>query len=492
VIRRPVSLKLLPLALAASFAMTSFTARAEPGVDEPPLPGTPKAVTIPVLQEARLPNGVRVVVAPRHELPLVTVALYLNVGAETDPTGRAGLASLTGALRTKGALVDGKALNATQIAQRAEALGSTLDSSTDWNGSALTMTVATPQLEAATSLIVDSTLHPTLSNVELQRLREQTSDSLQLKMSDPMALAGLVARRAWWGDSVYGGSTTPASLARISRRDVQNFARVQLRPEWATLLITGDVTLEQAKALAQRELGSWKVKGKAPKLAQPEPAAPATSDTVLVNLPGAGQSGVVVVAPTVPYDNPQRRVAQVAAAVLGGGYSARLNEEVRIKRGLSYGAMAGIEFQSVGGAVTARTQTQNATAAQVVQIVRDQVSGIAANPPGPAELEARKAALVGDIGREVETTAGLAGLALGLIGHHAPLTDAQKIVPEIQAVTGSQVQSYAASQWAPSALRTVVVGDMSKSGEGLKAVDRHPLILQSTQLNLESAGLSKR
>lgn len=486
--RRQASLAAASLAalLAGGAALA-----ATPGVDEPPLPGTPRALEVPSFQEARLPNGVRVIVAERHALPLVSVALYLHLGAAADPSGRAGLAALTNDLRTKGAVVGGQRLDATQIARQAEALGSSLDSATDWRGSALTMTVATPKLDAATALMAGSLLHPTLAAGELDRLKQQTADGLKLSLSDPMALAGLTARRAWWGGSVYGGAVTPASLARIGRADVQAFARQQLRPELATLVITGDVTLAQAKALAQRHLGSWKPNRMALPQPRNEAAAPQTPTTVLINLPGAGQSGVVVMAPAVPYNSPDRRVAQVAGAVLGGGYSARLNQEVRIKRGLSYGAGAGLDFQPVGGVLSARTQTNNATAGQVVQLMRDEIVRMGQELPADEELEARKAALVGGYGRQVETTGGLAAVALDLIGRDRPLSDAQTHVPEIQAVTAVQVRDYAAKQWSPMALRTVVVGDMAKAAEGLKPVADKPLTLDAKDLDLESATLVK-
>lgn len=484
------------LAAAALAALTSALVAAPalagtPGVDEPPVPGTPRPLEVPSFAEATLPNGVRVVVAERHALPLVSVALYLHLGSAADPEGRAGLAGLTNDLRTQGATVGGKRLSASQLAQQAEALGSSLSSSTDWRGSALTMTVATPKLAEAARLIVDSTLFPTLAASELDRLKQQAADGLKLSLSDPMALAGLTARRAWWGASVFGGSMTPASLARISRKDVQDFARLQLRPELATLVVTGDVTLEQAKALATQLLGSWKGN----RMALPKPRAEAaeaqTPSTVLVNLPGAGQSGVVVMAPTVPYDSPERMVARVAGAVLGGGYSARLNQEVRIKRGLSYGAGAGLDFQPVGGVLSARTQTNNATAGQVVQLMRDEIVRMGQELPADDELEARKAALVGSYGRQVETTAGLAGLALDLLGRERPLSEAQHYVPEIQGVTALQVRDYAAKQWSPMALRTVVVGDMSKAAEGLKPVADKPLTLDAKDLDLESPTLMK-
>ena len=483
---------LWPLSLGAWLAALMLplgALAATPGVDEPPVPGTPRPLIVPQFEEHTLSNGVRVVLAPRPGLPLVTVALHLGLGSAADPAGQAGLASLTASLRTKGATVQGRALSATQLAQQAEALGGTLDAGAGWQGSTVSMTVATPRLAQALALVVDTTMRPTLAADELARLREQTVDGLKLSLSDPGSLAGLVARRAHWGASVYGGSLTPASLARIQRPDVLAFHRRQLRPDLATLVLSGDVSSEQALVLARQALGAWRPVP----MARPEPrrelASPATPATVLVNLPGAGQSGVVVMAPSVAADSPDRRVAQVAGAVLGGGYSSRINTEVRIKRGLSYGASAGNELQPVGGVLTAATQTNHPTAAQVAQLLQGEITGLARNPPASDELAARQATLVGNFGRQIETTAGLAQVAIDQIERGRPLEELQRLVPEVLAVTAGQVQAFAARHWTAASLRTVVVGDLSAAGDSLRSLDPKALVLESAQLDLESPRL---
>lgn len=486
----PRGLRRTALSLALMGASLA-TQAATPGVDEPPLPGTPRPLVVPQYQEATLPNGVRVVVAERHDLPLVTLALHLRLGAAAEPEGRAGLAALTAELRTKGATVQGRRLDATQMARRAEALGSSLMSAADWRGTSLSMTVATPNAGEAATLLAASLLQPSLAPAELERLKAQTADGLKLSLSDPMALAGLVARRAWWGSSVYGGAVTPASLERIQPADVQAFHRQQLRPELATLVVTGDVTLAQARALAERHLGAWKPNRMALPQARQEPAAPKVPATVLVNLPGAGQSGVVVMAPAVADDAPDRRAAQVAAAVLGGGYSARLNQEVRIKRGLSYGASAAQDLLPVGGVLRAATQTNNATAGTVVTLMREEILRLGREAPPAEELEARKATLVGGFGRQIETNGGLAQLAIDLIGRQRPLAEAQRHVPDIQAISAEAVRDFAARTWTAARLRTVVVGDLDAAAEGLKPVDAQPLVVPAAELDLEAATLQR-
>lgn len=475
--------------LATAAALALATPLAQAANDVLPEPGPTRALEVPAFQEAVLPNGVRVVVAPRSGLPLVTVGLQLRTGSAMDPAGKAGLADIAAQLRTKGATVDGKPLSATQLAARAEALGGALESASGWRGNVVSMSVTTPHLTEAARLVAAAVRAPLLQPAELERLRAQTADALTAAQADPMQLAGWVARRAAWGDSVYGGTLTPQSLARITAADIQALQRAQNRPDIATFVVTGDVTLDAATRLAQTLLGDWKAPRAAAPLPRNEPAAPRVPATTVVNFPGAGQSGVVVLAPSVGQDAPERHVARVAAAVLGGGYSARLNSEVRIKRGLSYGANASLAAQPVGGFVIAGTQTKNPTAAEAAQVMQGEILRMGQDAPAEAELAARKASLIGGIASAIETNAGLAGIALGSLAEGRALDDTAQSVPKLQAVTAEQVKAYAAANWRPDGLRTVIVGDVKEAGASLKALDAKALHLSASQLKLDKAAL---
>lgn len=482
---------LTPLALASSLLLGPTLVQAQPGVDEPPVPGQPRPLVLPAFEETTLANGVRVIVAPRHELPLVSVVLHLRPGNAADPAGREGLTSLTAQLRAKGASRGGRAVGATELARQAEALGGTLNVGSSWGGQSVDMTVATSKLDAATALVVDVARRPLLAADELERLRTQVADSLKFPLSDPMALAGMVAKRSAWGSSAYGGTTTPASLARITLADVQGLQQRLARPDQATLVMAGDVTLAQARALAERLLGDWQTPHDAALAARAEPPSPQLPATVLVNLPGAGQSGVVVSAESVPVDAPDRRVAQVATAVLGGGYSARLSTEIRIRRGLSYGAYASADQQRPGGFVFASAQTKNPSAAEVVKLMREAMLQLGREAPPADELAARQASLVGGFSRHIETTAGLAATVLGEVERNRPLSGLREVAPAIQAVTAEQVRDFAQRHWRDASVRAVVVGDLTAAGESLQALDPQALRLEAPALDLSSPTLGK-
>lgn len=496
---RRIAHRLRPWLLAtAAWALVQPVQAGTPGVDEPPPAGTPRPPQLPRFEDSRLANGLRVVVAPRHDLPLVTVALHLRPGALAESA--TGVASLTATLRTKGARRAGRVYGATALAQQAEALGGSLSAGADWHGTSLSMTVARSQLPAALALIRDVSLSPTLTEDELRRLKDETADGLKMALSDPGQLASQLMRRLDWGDdSPYGRSLTPAGLARLRLADLRAFHQRQLRPDGATLVISGDITLDDAQALAQSALGRWQAPASptpapaaAAKPSPEQPAAARAPSAVLLNLPGTGQSAVWVSAPGVALHSPERRVAQVAAAVLGGGYSARINTEVRIKRGLSYGASAGLESLEVGGRLHASAQTDHGNAAQVLALLRSEITRLGQEAPSAEELAARQATLVGGFGRQTGTTAGLTGVALDLIARQRPLGEAAQLVPELLAVSAEQVRDFAARHWQQAAgLRAVVVGDLAAAGPSLQTATPDAQVLEAATLDLDGLRLGR-
>lgn len=477
-----------PLLRGLGAGLLPMPAWALPGVDEPPEPGLPRPLVLPRFEEARLANGLRVIVAPRPGLPLVTMALHLGFGALADPLGQTGLADITHELRTRGAVHRGQTLDATALARRVEVLGSGLTSATNWRGSALSMTVATSHLDSAAELLADVIRRPTLPARELTRVRERAIDGLKFEQADPSALAGLIARRVAWGRSAYAQPTTRSSLERIHHADVLAQHQRQARPHWATLVLAGDISLPQALTLAKRHWGDWRAQGPTPPAPAAQVADPTLPSRVLLDLPGAGQSGVIVLAPmAVGVDDPQRRIAQVAAAVLGGSYSSRINQEVRIKRGLSYGASAGLNLYPEGGVLVTSTQTNHRSAAEVEQVMREEILRLAREAPTPAELAARQAGLVGGFARQLDTTAGLASLVIDRVERQRALNDVGDVVPAVLAVTAADVQNFAARHWSAAQLRTVIVGDLEAAGSALSRDDAW--VGSARQLRLDVATL---
>ncbi|CAM5622567.1 M16 family metallopeptidase [Rhodanobacter lindaniclasticus] len=475
------------LAVFAAIVFAAGSASAAEFPTTPPAPGPAPQLNVPTPTVQALPNGLQVISVRRANLPLVTAQLWVRRGGEMDPPQLAGLADLTANLLSKGAA--GK--SAPQIAAAAEALGGSLDASAGWDESAIGITVTTPRLPQALGLLAEVVRQPDFADAELQRAKSEAIDDLRLRLSRPTALASLAASRGVFGEGAYGHSRsgTPESLKRISRADVQQLHDALYRPDNAILILAGDITPAQAQQLAQASFGDW---AKPATPLPPRPAGKAASvlpPLLLIDQHGAGQAGVVAAHAAPPRADADYYVGSVANAVLGGSYSARLNEEIRIKRGLSYGANSRLQGLGDAGIWLASAQTKNPSAPQVVELMLGQFKQLGDSRVGADELAARKATLIGGYGRQLETTAGLAEQVADLAIYGLPLDGIGKYVGEVQAVTPKQVEKYARKHLAADQVHVVVVGDATQFDAAIRKAHPKAVLLQSTALDLDSPNL---
>ncbi|MGE0046912.1 MAG: M16 family metallopeptidase, partial [Hyphomonadaceae bacterium] len=265
--------------------------------------------------------------------------------------------------------------------------------------------------------------------------------------------------------------------------------RTHWRPENAVLVITGDLTAAEGFALAQRFFGDW-ARPSTPMPAEPDASQWAQAPrAIVIDLDEAGQSSVSYGFRTVSRTDADYFPTLVAATVLGGGYSARLNYEIRIRRGLSYGARATFAPRLAPGPIIASAQTRNDAADQVVGLMQDELRRIGNEPIAAAELTARRAALIGDFGRDVETTSGLADQLSQLALFGLPLSRLETYVADVSAVTPEQAQAAARRLLDPARGDLVVVGDADIFWDAVHRRAPNAERIPSTEMNLDRAEL---
>ena len=454
----------------------------------PPAPAAPREAKLPQPVEKTLGNGLRVIVVPKHDLPLVAASLMVKTGGAADPRGQEGLAQLTATVLTKGT----KTRSAEEIARGVEALGATLESDASWDSMNVDISVMSSNLPKAMAFVADVVRNPTFANAELERERAQSIDALQANLAQPRVLAGAVASRLIFGDAPYGANLqgTPASLPSIKREDLVKFHRAYFRPENAVLVMAGDVKAEDVFTLAQNLFGSWKGTGAAPKKAAQAAELPKPR-VVVIDMPDAGQAAVVVGRPGLRRSDPAFYRAAVTNSVLGAGYSSRLNQEIRIKRGLSYGAGSSFESRADVGPFTARVETKNESAAEVAGIVVAEMNRLSAADVPDTELTPRKAAIIGGFAQSLETTSGIVGRISALALYGLPLTDINRYISSVQAVTAEDVRKFASTNLGGDR-SIVIVGDSSKFLEPLQKQFGEVEVIKVADVDLGSATLRVR
>jgi zinc protease len=431
----------------------------------PPPAGPQAGATLPTPSERTLPNGLRVIVAKSTDLPLVAARLVIESGAASDPARLAGDANLTASLVTEGTA----SFSARDIARDSEALGADLSSGSSWDASQVALSVMPAKLPAALAIIADVARHPAFASAELERARKQQLDDLDVAYGDPGQVAGFATAAVAYAGTPFAHTEdgAPASLKRLTRDDLVRFHDAYWRPDNALLVLTGDITPEEGFALAETAFGDWP---RPSSLLPPHPGGQVNAKRrdVAIDLPGTGQAAVVVVKPAVARRDPRYFAGVVANAVLGGGYSARLNEEIRIKRGLSYGADSALSAHRTLGAFIADAQTRNDAAVEVAGLIKAGMSSLADAPPTPDEIAARKSSLIGDYGRNIETATGLGGAISDLAIYGVDLGEIAAYPGKAEAVTPEQAQAFARDVLQPAGASTIVVGDGKQFLDALK------------------------
>ncbi|MCW3797909.1 insulinase family protein [Sphingomonas sp. BN140010] len=457
---------------------------------QPPAPAAPVDVAVPQPVTARLANGLTVITVPRSNLPLVSATLLSTEGAASDPANQAGLHNLAATLLTKGT----KTRSATQIAAAVEALGGQLGSAAGTEGMTLDVTVPTPQLSAALAIMADAAVNSTFSAEELERARGQAIDETTVALQSPGPLSRLAADRALFGTHPYGSPATgtPESLKVIDRTAVVAAASSALRPDRSVLVLAGDITPNRARQLAETAFREWQVAGGP----TPPPVTPSLTGTaplrgkiVVVDMPGSAQAAVAVTRETIARSDPRYYSTLVANAVLGGGYSSRLNREIRIKRGLSYGASSGLSAARQTGDITAAVQTKNQSAAEVLGLILAEMRRLGTEPIPAAEMGTRQANIAGGFGRQLETVEGLGGIVATYVQSGVDPSEIGRFMSSVRAITPAQASEAARGLLTDQGATTVIVGDAKLFTDDLRKRFGDVTVIPLADLKLDSPSL---
>ncbi len=438
----------------------------------PPALGPVKPLTVPPVIERKLANGLRLLVVEHHEMPLVDVRLVVRSGAEMDPQDRLGLATLTAGLLDEGA-ADRDALS---IADQAAFLGVSLGASSSFDLSMLSLHAPTARLDSALALLADIALRPTFPGAELERLREDRLTSLiQLRDRGP-AIADLVFPEVLYGDShPYGRplTGTETTTKAITRADIRSFYDNFYRPNNATMIVVGDVSVDDFVRRAERLFGAWEP---GPVMApQFGPAGTTVATRVyVIDKPGAAQSSVRVGSVGVARSTPDYFPLLVMNNILGGSFTSRLNQNLRETHGYTYGAGSGFAMRRSAGPFRASAEVVAAkTDSALIEFFRE-LRAIREVVP-MAELEQAKSFLQLQLPGAFETTRDIAGQLVPIALYDLPLDYYTTYSQRIGAVTQADVERVARRYVDPEHMAVVIVGDRATIEVPLRAANVAPL-----------------
>ena len=453
-----------------------------------PAPSPRQPFSAPAFAERRLANGMRVVVARSTSLPIASAFMVFGGGTAADPAARPGVANMVASLIDNGA----GGMTAPEIAARVESLGAQIGGSVSFDSSSAFVTAPTATIEQAGALLSQVVRSPAFAQEELERERRRSLDRLRVSMRDPGFVGQRVAWRAAYGEAPYGAPPqgTPASLAALTRDDLVAYHRSWWRPDNATLVITGALDSEAGFALAERLFGSWATPSEAmPELPANRAGESPAPRVIVVDNPDADQSSVSIVLRGISRSDPDYYPLVVANSALGGSSTARLFQEVRVRRALSYGANSGLPSYRDEGVLVASAQTRNNAAPEVAQVMLGEISRLTREPLTEDVLQKRRTLLAGSFGRQVETTFGLGDFLAGLAVQGLPMSEYARYLPSIEAVTAQQVAASVAAELDPARASIVIVGRASEFLEALRAQHPNVEVIPFAELDLGTARL---
>jgi zinc protease len=359
----------------------------------------------PVLDTVVLKNGLTVDRLERTSLPLVELLLLIPSGGAADPPGKEGLASLTAALLSRGSA--GK--SAAQFAEEVEYLGGVLQADADADRTLVAGEFAARDFETGLTLLAGMARRPAFSGEEVERERDLLVAARDAALDAPEALAEEALSRVLFAGHPYARPVEGfrSTLKTLTRDDVTGWHARHFTAGKALLAVVGPIDAARARRAVDRAFGDW------PRGATAEDSLPALPrvpgrDILLIDRPDATQSQIRMAQATLPRTDPAWPALAVGNAVLGGGFSSRLNDEIRVKRGLAYGIDSYLVPRRAGAIFVVATATRNEKAIESLGLLLDLVGRMQKQGLSEEELAAGRSYLAGLAPLRIESPDALA------------------------------------------------------------------------------------
>jgi zinc protease len=430
--------------------------------------GAADELRLPPITRTTLENGLRILVAEYHELPLVEFHLVIGAGAAQDPPGQEGVAALTADTLTRGT----RQLSAEALARAIESLGGRLDATAGVDATIVAGEFLAKDLAAGVDLLRQVVREPAFARDEVRRAREEQAAGIVAALEQPSAVAEKCYAAFLYGNHPYGRPVDGRSttVPHLDRGDVSDFYHRWYRPNDAILVVVGDAGAADVTARLREAFGSWEGRADAVPAPLPAPAPLTTRRILLVDQPSATQTQIRTGNVAIKRSDPDYLPATVANTVLGGGFTSRLIEELRVKRSLTYSAWSAFAARRAGGDFRLGTFTKSPTSAETLALALDVEGDFRIHPPDGKALAKAKAYLRGQFPLKVESPDALAARIAEMEFHGLPQDELVTYRSRVAAVTAADVARMANEHMpAPDTMAIVVVGKASEIREQLEA-----------------------
>ncbi len=428
------------------------------------------AAKFPALQRATLKNGMKVVLARRTESPAVSASIMFDAGYCSDKFGgKLGLASLGMNMLDEGT----KSLNALQINERLQLLGASLNTFSDLDNSYVNLNTLKQSLDPSLDLLADVVLNPSFPEADFKRLQAQQISGIQNEKKNPQSMVMRVMPTLLYGENhpyamPMSGSGEEESVSRIVLDDIKDFYGKWLRPNNATIVVTGDITIEELTAKLEKRFGGWQ-QGSLTKKVIPEVKTSNANKIYIIDRPESQQSMIMAGYLTKPYGQMDETAIEQMNNVLGGDFTSRINMNIREDKHWSYGARSGI-MNTRGQRplfVMAPVQTDK-TKESIQEVIKEVNAFVGDKQMTQAEFDKTKQNTVLGMSGMWETNAAVNGSVRDVVKYGLADDYWQKYGAKVQGLTLKDVQMTAKAIVQPGNLGWFLAGDAAKTLPGLQ------------------------
>jgi zinc protease len=448
--------KAAPVKAGTKTAAAAGINRDEAWRRQPPKAGPAPKFTLPQGETFRLANGLRVIHHHNPALPLVAAELVVRSGSDANPDDQPGVAGFTAQMLQEGTVTRSAPRIADEIAQ----LGAFLGSGSNTDASTVSLLSLRANFAQALDVLADVALHPAFPTAEVERQRAARIGALTQQRDNPEQVAAVAAAGALYGAKHpygYGQLGTEQAIRAVTRDDLYQFWRRHYLPGNAALIVSGDITLDELRELAETRFGGW------PRVL-PTPSLPGDADgtaarLVMVDKPGAPQTALRVTQLGANRKTPDYPAMQVMNAALGGLFSSRINLNLREDKGYSYGVFSGFRYDRTPGPfIIAGSVRTDVTGASIAEIFKE-VRGIRSAPLPAVELAGARDSQVYSLPGQFETNSSIGASLAETYIFDLPADYWRGLPDQFRRVTAAQVQAAANKYLAPETMKVIAVGD---------------------------------
>jgi zinc protease len=436
-----------------------------------PMPTAFPETSFPTLSRATLSNGLRLIVAERHAVPVVQFSLQLDSGFAADQFASPGVASVSMEMLDEGTAT----MDALKIGDTLAGLGADLSAGANLDYSVVSLSALKEHLDASLAVYADVILNPAFASAELERVKRLQLASIQQEKNTPDDMALRILPRLLYGEgNAYSlamtGSGTEESVAAMTRADLVKFHDTWFKPNNATLIVVGDTTLAEIQPKLEALFARWK-SGDVPKKTLPEAALPAKPRVFLLDRPGSEQT-MIIAGHLVPAKNPRDDIAiEAANDVLGGAFTSRINMNLREDKSWSYGAdTTVVDTQAQRPFLVIAPVQADKTAEAMVEIKKELDAYVGARGATPQEVATSKNSSILALPGRWETARAVARDVAALVRFHLPDDYWSGYADLVGALDAGAVNAAAKRILAPDRLTWVVVGDLGVIAGKVKAL----------------------